>query len=122
MLVVRAWSVHTNAEMVLSTLQRVDSKEEEKRQQHQPHQILASHAARTMRARVDLKLDFRLQHLQCQLPPTDQRPGFEPPSPGQVTRWQDRRQAQRGQQKNHQTILELVIQTRQKSSENQPRH
>ena len=58
MLVVRALSVHTNAEMVLLSPLWVNSKEEEKRQQHQPHQILASHDARTTRAP---KIDFQLQ-------------------------------------------------------------
>ena len=53
MLVVRAWSVHTNAEVMLLPPLWANSKEEEKRQQ-QPHQILASHAVRTSRARVKL--------------------------------------------------------------------
>ena len=68
MLVVRALSVHTNAEMVLLSPLWVNSKEEEKRQQQQPHQILASHAERTLRARVRLHLYLhrgcRHQHQQ----------------------------------------------------------
>ena len=54
MLVEHALSAHTNAEVMLLPPPWVNSKEEEKRQQQQPHQILASRAVRTSRARVKL--------------------------------------------------------------------
>ena len=58
MLVVRESNVHTNAEVMLLPHPWANSKEEEKRQQR-PHQIFASHAARTSRAKVRMRRHHR---------------------------------------------------------------
>ena len=117
MLVVRASSVHTNAEVMLLPPLWANSKEEEKRQQQQqPHQILASHAARTSRARVRLhrylRRDCRHQYQQqAWIIRTD----FEPLSPEQIIHSQDRREARREQLRKHRMIPEPLAQTSQRS-------
>ena len=115
MLVVRASSVNTNAEVMLLPPLWANSKEEEKRQQ-QPHQILASHAARTLRAKVRLhrylRRDCRHQYQQqAWITRTD----FEPPLPKQIIHSQGRREARREQLRKHRMIPEPLAQTSQRS-------
>ena len=116
MLVEHALSAHTNAEVMLLPPPWANSKEEEKRQQQQPHQILASHAVRTLRAKVRLhrylRRDCRHQYQQqVWIIRTD----FEPPSPEQIIHSQDRREARREQLRKHRMIPEPLAQTSQRS-------
>ena len=113
MLVEHALSAHTNAEVMLLPPPWVNSKEEEKRQQQQPHQILASHAVRTSRARVKLHRYPRrggrqqLYRHQLQRQAKTIRIGFE-------------ELAQKSAQlRMHRTILESLAQMNQKLSDGQ---